>query len=180
MSTRFGPDCLVRSTPPASVSQGYLVNADKSERGELKTFQVGYTAHIEHTKNLSVIDTHSIAERHFTVVVDAVNGAASFALPAMVEALGCKVHRLHCEPNGKFPRGAEPLPQNLKKLGEAVLTHRAHVGFATDPDGDRLAVVDENGQPLGEEYTLTICADGFLSSNEKLMNSDKTAKSSQV
>ena len=123
----------------------------------------GYAPHINHTLKLSVINIQAIVSRKFTIVVDAVNGAASSALPAMVEALGCKVHRLHCEPNGEFPRGPEPLSHNLKNLGEAVVTHRADAGFATDPDGDRLAVVDEKGQPLSEEYTLTICADGFLS-----------------
>jgi len=103
----------------------------------------------------------AIKNRSFSVVLDAVNGAASLALPEMVEALGCKVHRLFCEPNGDFPRGPEPLAVNLKNLGEAVQLHNADVGFATDPDGDRLAVVDENGLPLSEEYTLAICADGF-------------------
>ena len=121
----------------------------------------GYNAHIEHTLNLSIIDVKAIKNRSFSVVLDAVNGAASLALPEMVEALGCKVHRLFCEPNGDFPRGPEPLAVNLKNLGEAVQLHNADVGFATDPDGDRLAVVDENGLPLSEEYTLTICADGF-------------------
>ena len=67
-------------------------------------------------------------------------------------------------PNGEFPRGTEPLPHNLTNLGEAVRSHNADAGFATDPDGDRLAIVDENGNPLGEEYTLTICADGLFKS----------------
>ena len=62
----------------------------------------------------------------------------------------------------EFPRGPEPLSHNLKRLGEAVVSHKADAGFATDPDGDRLAVIDENGLPLGEEYTLAICADGFF------------------
>ena len=124
----------------------------------------GCAPHINHTLKLSVIDTQAIANRNFTIVVDAVNGAASSALPALIEVLGCKVHRLHCESNGTFPRGPEPLSHNLKQLGEAVIAHEADAGFATDPDGDRLAVVDEKGQPLSEEYTLTICADGYLSS----------------
>ncbi len=124
----------------------------------------GCTPHINHTLKLSVINTRDIASRNFTIVVDAVNGAASMALPTMMEALGCKVHRLYCEPNGEFPRGPEPLSHNLKKLGEAVIKYNADAGFATDPDGDRLAVVDENGQPLNEEYTLTVCADGFFNS----------------
>ncbi len=132
--------------------------------GNIHTIESGFLPHIEHTRNLSVINSDLIKNRQFTVVIDAVNGAASLALPEMLKSLGCTVHRLYCNPNGEFPRGTEPLPQNLHKLADAVVGKNAHVGFATDPDGDRLAVVDENGQPLGEEYTLTICADGFLSS----------------
>ena len=130
--------------------------------GTIKKIENGYQPHIEHTLNLSIIDVVAIKSRSFSVVVDAVNGAGSLALPAMVEALGCKVHRLYCEPNGEFPRGPEPLSHNLKRLCEAVVSHKADAGFATDPDGDRLAVIDENGLPLGEEYTLAICADGFF------------------
>ena len=157
-------------------SDGCFINAEKNNRlfeiadsislshknyGSIKKIENGYQPHIEHTLNLSIIDVKAIKNRSFSVVLDAVNGAASLALPEMVETLGCKVHRLFCEPNGDFPRGPEPLAVNLKNLGEAVQLHNADVGFATDPDGDRLAVVDENGLPLSEEYTLTICADGF-------------------
>ena len=130
----------------------------------VQSIENGYLPHITHTRSLSVIDTEAIEERNFSIVVDAVNGAASRALPTMVEALGCTVHRLYCESDGEFPRGAEPLPHNLADLGEAVRSHKADAGFATDPDGDRLAIVDEKGNPLGEEYTLTICADGFYHS----------------
>ena len=143
--------------------------AQEEKPGNIHTIESGFLPHIEHTRNLSVIDADLIERRKFTVVIDAVNGAASLAIPAMLEALGCTVYRLYCDPDGKFPRGAEPLPGNLHKLGETVVEKKADVGFATDPDGDRLAVVDENGQPLGEEYTLTICADGFLSSTSSTL-----------
>jgi len=132
--------------------------------GEIHVIESGFLPHIEHTCNLSIINSKLIENRKFIAVIDAVNGAASLALPAMLEALGCTVHRLFCEPDGEFQRGTEPLPHNLNNLCDSVIRHKADVGFATDPDGDRLAVVDENGLPLGEEYTLTICADGFLSS----------------
>ena len=132
--------------------------------GNITMMKSGYLPHIEHTKNLSVIDILSIKNRNFTVVVDAVNGAASLALPKMMESLGCKVYSLNCKPDGYFPRGTEPIPDHLIKLSEIVVQKNADVGFATDPDGDRLAVVDENGYALGEEYTLTICADGLLKS----------------
>jgi len=142
--------------------------AESLEEGAVGTItedQGGIKLHITHTTQLSVVDTKSIRNRKFKVVVDAVNGGAAIALPQLIEALGCEVITINCTPNGKFSRGAEPLPHNLKQLGEVVRKHGAHVGFATDPDGDRLAVVDESGNPLGEEYTLTICADGILSTH---------------
>lgn len=139
---------------------------EKGAMGSITKNQIGVKSHITHTTQLSVVDTKSIKNRKFKVVVDAVNGGAAIALPQMIEALGCEVITINCTPNGKFPRGAEPLPHNLEQLSKAVKKHSAHVGFATDPDGDRLAVVDELGSPLGEEYTLTICADGILSAHD--------------
>tara|TARA_Y100000588_G_scaffold394696_1_gene516641 strand:- start:3195 stop:4529 length:1335 start_codon:yes stop_codon:yes gene_type:complete len=132
--------------------------------GEIYKIESGYLSHVDHILNLSIIEVPLIQKKKYNVVVDAVNGAASKALPCMLKSLGCEVHLLHCEPNGKFPRGTEPLPQNLKKLSNKIIELRADVGFATDPDGDRLAVIDEKGNALGEEYTLTICADGFFRS----------------
>ena len=132
--------------------------------GNTIKFTTGSVEHIEHTLKLNSIDASNIRKREFTVVVDAVNGAASTALPKLLKEFGCNVIPVYCFPDGHFQRGTEPLPENLAILGETVREHNADVGFATDPDGDRLAVVDENGKPIGEEYTLVICTDGFLSS----------------
>jgi phosphomannomutase len=96
------------------------------------------------------------------VVVDTVNGAASFALPALLESLGCEVVRIHTTPDGTFPRGTEPVPANLADLSDAVRDHGADLGLATDPDADRLALVDETGTPIGEEYTQVIAMDGYF------------------
>ncbi|MBC8214193.1 MAG: phosphoglucosamine mutase [Candidatus Marinimicrobia bacterium] len=139
--------------------------AEEFTSGEAIDFTSEVNEHIQHTINLSAIDSNKIRERKFKVVVDSVNGAASKVLPKLLSKLNCEVIPMHCELDGKFPRGAEPLPENLAELSNAVIQNGADVGFATDPDGDRLAVVDENGNPLGEEYTLTICADGFLAQN---------------
>ena len=135
------------------------------QNGSIQEIQNGYLPHVAHTRSLNIIDSRSIENRKFTIVIDAVNGAASKALPSMVESLGCIVHKIYCNPDGNFPRGAEPLPHNLIDLGNAVREYGADAGFATDPDGDRLAIVDEKGQPIGEEYTLTICADGYYKVN---------------
>ncbi len=88
-------------------------------------------------------------------------GVTHHAGPA-VTRLGCRVVPVHCEINGIFPRGAEPLPENLGDLSAAVRKHSCHIGFAQDPDADRLAIVDETGTPLGEEYTIALVAKHLL------------------
>jgi phosphomannomutase len=124
-----------------------------------------YTAvqkHVAHIASLACLDIAAVRRRRFKVVVDAVNGAGAEALPRLLEALGCEVVPLNCNLTGEFVRGPEPLPGNLAELCEAVLAHKAAVGFALDPDGDRLALISEQGKPLGEEYTLVLAAEGYL------------------
>jgi phosphomannomutase len=118
--------------------------------------------HVIRVVNLSCIKQNKIRKRNFSVVVDAVNGAASHALPVLLEALGCDVIKIFCEGNGDFARKPEPLPENLNDLCKAVVENNADVGFASDPDGDRLAVVLDDGRPAGDEYTLVFAADGYL------------------
>ena len=105
--------------------------------------------HVIACVSLKCIDLNRIQRRHFKIVIDAVNGAGAHALPAMLESLGCEVIELNCEPDGNFTRGTEPLPENLKDLCQAVINYDADAGFAVDPDADRLAVVNEKGEPLG-------------------------------
>ena len=123
--------------------------------------------HAINTIELSCIDFKAIKKRQFKVVIDAVNGAGSAALPLLLEYLGCEVIKLYCEGNGEFERGTEPLPENLIDLGKLVLDNNADVGFAVDPDADRLAVVDETGKPIGEEYTLVVAAEGYINNRKK-------------
>ena len=118
--------------------------------------------HVINVANLSCIDQNRIRSRKFKVVVDAVNGAASEALPYMLESLGCEVKKIHCKGNGQFDRPPEPLPENLSDLINAVLDNNADVGFASDPDGDRCAVILNDGRAAGDEYTLVMAADGYL------------------
>ena len=117
--------------------------------------------------SLKCINLNRIQKRKFKIVIDAVNGAGAYALPAMLESLGCEVIELNCEPDGHFNRGTEPLPENLSDLCQAVTNHKADAGFAVDPDADRLAVVSEKGIPLGEEYSLVLAADGYLNDTKK-------------
>jgi phosphomannomutase len=103
--------------------------------------------------------------RGLGVVVDPGGGAASVAASRLVEALGAKAVAIHTTADGHFPRPAEPVPENLGVLGEAVRVHGSAVGFAQDLDGDRLAVVDAEGRPIGEELTLVLAAEQVLAHN---------------
>jgi len=123
--------------------------------------------HVIHNVSLKCIDSNAIRKRHFKVVIDAVNAAGSEALPMMLDALGCEVIELHCDRTGEFVRGTEPLPHNLTDLSKAVVENYADIGFAVDPDADRLAIVDEKGHPLGEEYTLAIAGEGYLKTTRR-------------
>ena len=96
--------------------------------------------------------------RRLRVAVDSCNGAGSIIAPRLLAALGAEVIPINTTPDGLFPRGAEPVPENLGALRQAVREHGADVGFAQDMDADRLAVVDERGEAVGEEYTLVLAA----------------------
>ena len=119
--------------------------------------------HIQKILDLPYINREAIRQQNFTVAVDAVNGAGSHALPALLENLGTTVHRLNCEPNGIFPHNPEPLPEHLTEIREFIKNNKCDLGVVTDPDGDRLALVDENGNLFGEEYTQVAAFDLMLS-----------------
>jgi phosphomannomutase len=118
--------------------------------------------HREAILALPGLDRKRIAARKLRVVIDCVNGAGSEATPELLRALGCEVDRIYCTPDGRFPRVAEPLPENLGALGNRVREIGAALGLANDPDADRLAIVDERGEPIGEERTLQIAVDWAL------------------
>lgn len=120
-------------------------------------------SHIDAVLALPYIDVELIKKRAFKVVVDAVNGAGSHALPELLENLGCSVERLHCTPNGIFPHNPEPLPAHLTEICDFIKDNDVDLGVVTDPDGDRLALVEENGRLFGEEYTQVAAFDLMLS-----------------
>lgn len=119
--------------------------------------------HIDRILKLPAVRVGSIRKRKFKVAIDCVNGAGSMLSPKLLERLGCEITAINCETTGKFTRGPEPIPKNLRQLSRAVRENRCDIGFAHDPDADRLAVVDENGKPIGEEYTLAFVVDYILS-----------------
>ncbi len=105
---------------------------------------------------LKNIDVQVISKRKLRVVLDSCNGAGSVITPILLEKLGCEVVKLYCEPNGQFPHNPEPVPSNLTALSSRVLEVQADIGFAQDSDADRLAIVSERGEILGEEYSVAI------------------------
>ena len=106
----------------------------------------------------AVINENTIASKRFKVVLDSVNGAGCVVTPMLLGRLGCEVVHLNGEASGRFAHPPEPVEENLSQLCQAVQRHKAAVGFAQDADADRLALVDENGRFIGEEYTLALAA----------------------
>lgn len=112
--------------------------------------------HIDRVLSLSVLDVEAIRRRRFTVALDTCHGAGAVIMPALLEALGCQVHGINLTPDGLFHRPPEPVAEHLGELEELVRQSGAAVGFATDPDVDRLALVDNTGRAIGEDYTLAL------------------------
>lgn len=112
--------------------------------------------HIERILALSVLDVAAIRNRRFRVALDTCHGAGATIFPALLEALGCEVHAINLTPDGRFHRPPEPVAENLGELAELVRRTGAAIGLATDPDVDRLALVDETGRAIGEDYTLAL------------------------
>ncbi len=120
--------------------------------------------HIENVLSLDLVDRDAIAKAGFSVAIDCVNSVGGIAIPALLEALGVKkIEKLYCEPNGQFPHNPEPLPEHLTDISDLLKKGNADVGFVVDPDVDRLAIVCEDGNMFGEEYTLVAVADYILS-----------------
>ena len=125
--------------------------------------------HIEKVLAAMCIDTDNIRKNKFKVVIDCVNGAGSFILPMLCEKLGCEVITINCNGNGDFTRTPEPLAENLNELEKKVINVEADVGFATDPDGDRLSIISNKGNAIGEEYTLVLAVKNYLNYQKSIV-----------
>ncbi|MDA0912300.1 MAG: phosphoglucosamine mutase [Bacteroidetes bacterium] len=121
--------------------------------------------HVQLALELELVDAGSVRERKFKIAVDAVNSTGGIIMPMLLEALGCEVVPVNCEPTGHFAHNPEPLPAHLEELCSAVIEHGCDLGISVDPDVDRLAFVCEDGSWFGEEYTLVAVADYVLSKN---------------
>ncbi len=119
--------------------------------------------HIQKILELKLVDVEAIRKRNFKVVIDCVNSTGGLALPPLLKSLGVNdIHILYGEPTGKFPHNPEPLPEHLHEICNTIKNTKADVGFVVDPDVDRLAIIQEDGTPFGEEYTLVAVADYVL------------------
>ncbi len=138
--------------------------ADVNSLGSYTTDESYIDKHIEKILALKLVDIKAIKARKFKVAIDCVNSTGGIAIPKLLKALGVEeVIELYTEPTGQFPHNPEPLPENLSELSNTVKKYNCDLGIAVDPDVDRLALVCENGDMFGEEYTLVAVADYILS-----------------
>ncbi|MBU8933300.1 MAG: phosphoglucosamine mutase [candidate division Zixibacteria bacterium] len=137
-------------------SSGKFQYQPYSKLGKLVCQSDWVEKHIGKTLAVKVVNVPAVRRHRFKVVVDAINGAGSVALPKLLRRMGATVFEVNCNNDGKFVHEPEPTPANLSQLARAVRRHKADLGMACDPDADRLALVDEKGRPIGEELTLTI------------------------
>jgi len=139
------------------------VFADVNSLGKITKDDSYFKKHIDKILALSLVDVPAIKAAKFKVVIDCVNSTGGIVLPQLLEALGVEeVVKLYCDPTGEFPHNPEPLPENLRDISKAVVKEKAHVGIVVDPDVDRLALVCEDGEMFGEEYTLVAVAEYVL------------------
>jgi len=130
--------------------------------GEVRQDGDAVARHLDAVLALPVIDVTAIRSRGFKVALDCVRGAGSVAMLPLLERLGCRVSGITLEADGRFPRPPEPVPENLGELARLVRESGADIGFAVDPDVDRLALVDETGRAIGEDYTLAFAVRAVL------------------
>ena len=126
----------------------------KRETGKVTADPGAVERHLDGVLRLPALPVQAIRARGFTVALDAVRGAGGPVMRTLLERLGCTVTGINLETDGQFPRAPEPVPENLGDLAALVRRSGADVGIAVDPDVDRLAMVDEVGAPIGEDYTL--------------------------
>ena len=129
---------------------------DSTGCGKVTSDEIADDRHI--AKVLAIIDKEAVAARKFKVALDSVNGAGGPVTKKLLAELGCEVFAVNDEPTGQFTHNPEPTAENLADFCKVVKTEGVDIGFAQDPDADRLAILDENGNYIGEEYSLALAA----------------------
>jgi phosphomannomutase len=138
--------------------------ADIDHIGKVTVDNTYNRKHIESVLKLPLVDVKAIKAAKFRVAIDCVNSVGGIIIPELLDALGVKeIFKLHCAPHGNFAHNPEPIPENLTEISHLMQHAKADVGFVVDPDVDRLAIICENGEMFGEEYTLVAVSDYVLS-----------------
>jgi phosphomannomutase len=135
-----------------------IPRAQWNELGRIETDDRAVQRHIDRVLAIPYVDVQAIRGRRFHVALDCVRGAGAVIMPALLERLGCRVTAINMQPDGHFPRPPEPVAENLGELERVVLESGAAIGFAVDPDVDRLALVSDAGKAIGEDFTLALAA----------------------
>ena len=146
----------------ALAAEGPIPRADHGSLGTVTTDGDALRRHLAAVVQLPGVDAGRVKKRKFKVALDTCRGAGGAIMPALLERLGCEVSGINLETDGKFPRPPEPTPENLGALGAVVQRVQADLGIAVDPDVDRLAIVDEQGAAIGEDYTLAFAVRAVL------------------
>ena len=158
----IGPSGLFLDSAEAAgmraVVEGVIPRAQWNELGEIDVDRDAVRRHIEKVISLPLIDRQRISDRRFHVALDCVRGAGGAFMPQLLERLGCRVTAINLDTDGRFPRSPEPVAENLGDLEKLVKQSGADIGFAVDPDVDRLALVSDEGRAIGEDYTLALAA----------------------
>src|SRR3989454_7060618 len=161
----IGPDGVFLDGADGAQVQAMAAEGRGRGKGEAGTVQADPAAverHLDAVLKLPAIDVERIRRRKFTVALDAVRGAGGPVMRTLLERLGCTVTGVNLETDGQVPRAPEPVPGNLGELSALVRRTGAALGIAVDPDVDRLALVDEHGAPIGEDYTLAFAVRAVL------------------
>ena len=139
---------------------------EKDSESKCSTFIESIDLHINNVLNIDFLEVDKIKNKKFKIVLDTINGASCIGFKKILQELNCEIIHINEKPNGIFDRNPEPKTENIKDVAKIVLEHSADLAFITDPDGDRLAIIDNKGQVIIEENTLVLCTDEFLNKTQ--------------
>ena len=155
--------------------------AEVNNLGKVKRNDTYFQKHIDKILALPLVNVEAIKAKQFRIVIDCINSSGGLILPQFLKALGVEdVVKLNGEANGEFQHNPEPLPENLRELSKMTVKNKAHLGIAVDPDVDRLAIVCEDGEMFGEEYTLVAVADYVLKNSAEKVNTVSNLSSTRA
>jgi len=150
----YNDDLKKSNTNEEFVNKKTINYVDVKSLGNITSYASAAEEHIDHL--LKSVNVELIKKSGLKVVIDSCNGSGAILNPILFKKLGIKFININSAPDGNFTRGPEPLPENITLLREKVLEEKADIGFAQDADADRLAIVNEKGQAIGEDYTLVL------------------------